>query len=449
MVNLDNAILPAIGLISATIAEFNAFPFSPGFDIKKVAAQAVALPTHSWEYGTTTQALLELYNPELSVFGQSPFPVPSVDVNDIRALGYVAKSVRFGNGYAALDRGNGAAGDPASMGVGALMVGKTNATFAKAADDTIKGLLEDVPRYWNGAISHRANTAELWADFMYMVPPYLAYYAADKEDEGLLRESVRQCQLYRDILQSDTNEAYKGAWRHIIGPESQDTGLWSTGNAWAAAGMTRVLATVNKSSFVTNSTWRAQATNNLTRYIKEIVDGARGSNQQDGLLRNYWNDRNTQGHGFGEISGSSLLAAVVYRMAVLQPEVFTASYVQWADDLRTTLAGNDANGNPHITSTGIATPAVNPLGWLDTRPFTKGSPEGNAFVVLMYAGWRDCVKAGKCSATSTGAGSAEALVAAAAAVDSLAETNAKREISPSYIHRAARRHLGTTHHSTN
>ncbi|KAJ3501160.1 hypothetical protein NLJ89_g9466 [Agrocybe chaxingu] len=207
MVNLDSAILPAIGLISATIAEFNAFPFSPGFDIKKGRCPS-SRPPH----------------PLLGIWDNHSSPPRAVQP------GTLAKSVRLGSGYAALDRGNGAAG----------------------ADDTIKGLLEDVPRYWNGAISHRANTAELWADFMYMVPPYLAYYAADKQDEGLLRESVRQCQLYRAILQLDTDEPYKGAWRHIIGPESQDTGLWSTGNAWAAAGMTRVLATVNKSSFVTN-----------------------------------------------------------------------------------------------------------------------------------------------------------------------------------------------------
>lgn len=108
------------------------------------------------------------------------------------------------------------------------------------------------------------------------------------------------------------------------------------------------------------------------------------------------NDTET-GHGFGEVSGSSLIAAVIYRMAVMQPETFGRDYISWADTILETLAGNDAEGNPHITASGIATPAVNPLGWSDTTPFTTGSPEGNNFVVLLYVAWRDCIQAGVCS----------------------------------------------------
>ncbi|KAJ7123387.1 hypothetical protein C8R44DRAFT_783748 [Mycena epipterygia] len=92
-----------------------------------------------------------------------------------------------------------------------------------------------------------------------------------------------------------------------------------------------------------------------------------------------------------------MLAAVAYRMAVMAPAAFPAStYVAWADTIRVVLGGVDAAGNPHVTSGGIVTPAVNPLGWSDTAPWTAGSPEGNNFVVLMYAAWRDCIFAGVC-----------------------------------------------------
>lgn len=47
-----------------------------------------------------------------------------------------------------------------------------------------------------------------------------------------MAEAVRQCGLYRDILKTSNTLN----WRHIIGPQSQDTGLWSTGNGWAAYG---------------------------------------------------------------------------------------------------------------------------------------------------------------------------------------------------------------------
>lgn len=36
---------------------------------------------------------------------------------------------------------------------------------------------------------------------------------------------------------------------------------------------------------------------------------------------------------------------------------------------------------------GIVAPAVNPLGWGDTTPDTSGSPEGQAFAVLLHAAY--------------------------------------------------------------
>lgn len=226
---------------------------------------------------------------------------------------------------------------------------------------------------------------------MYMAPPFLAYYAADANNGSLLMLSVQQCTFYHQILVS--NNTSKN-WAHIVGPESQDLGLWSTGNGWAAGGMARVLATLLKAPLAQaiDAAWCAQAIGDLSGMIKEILDGAMDSPAEGGLLRNYLDDTTT-GHGFPEISGSTMLAAVAYRMAVLQPDMFGSSYVGWADGVRKTLGGNN-----HVTNDGVVTPAVNPLNWQDTTPFTRGSPEGQAFVVLMYAAWRDCVDAGKCSA---------------------------------------------------
>ena len=38
-----------------------------GYDPNAAVQQATRLSTHSWEYGTLAEAMLELYNPELSV----------------------------------------------------------------------------------------------------------------------------------------------------------------------------------------------------------------------------------------------------------------------------------------------------------------------------------------------------------------------------------------------
>lgn len=140
----------------------------------------------------------------------------------------------------------------------------------------------------------------LRADFIYMAPPFLAYYAADTNNATLLHESVQQCGHYRQVLQAKSTASYDGVWEHIIGPQHLDQGLWSTGNGWAAGGMARVLATVMKAPVAKNAVWRREAVQDLTQWIKEIVDGAMGAPRDGGLLRNYLNDVET-GHGFGEV----------------------------------------------------------------------------------------------------------------------------------------------------
>ncbi|KAJ7484786.1 hypothetical protein B0H11DRAFT_1621349, partial [Mycena galericulata] len=378
-------------------------PFDPGFNISAVAALAESLPSHIWEFGTAMETLLELRSAEFSVFGSSPFPVPTLDPSTVPSLVYAATKIVIGaNGLA---DGNGAVGDPASVGVAAIMLGKTNSTYATAAQSEIDYLLGGTPRWVNGAISQRADVAELWADFIYMAPPFIAYFAADSNNASLLEIAYLQCGLYREVLLFNSNSATpsppgtstsNGLWQHIVGPQSADPGLWSTGNGWAAMGMTRVLATVIKAPVAASAPWKAAAITDLTSWIKEIVDGARNAPRDGGLLRNYLNDT-VSAHGFGETSGSSMLAAVAYRMVVMAPAVFpAATYVPFADSIRAELGIRDAEGNPHVTVNGTATPAVNPLGWQDTTPWTAGSPEGNNFVVLMYAAWRDCIYAGLC-----------------------------------------------------
>ncbi|KAF7307758.1 hypothetical protein MKEN_01135900 [Mycena kentingensis (nom. inval.)] len=214
----------------------------------------------------------------------------------------------------------------------------------------------------------------------------------------------RDCGLQRQVLlfldNSSTpsapfTSATKGSWHHIIGPQSYEPGLWSTGNGWAAGGMARILATIMKAPVAKHAPWKKEAITDLTNWIKEIIDGAMASPHEPGLLRNYLNDT-VSAHGFPEISGSSLLAATALRMAVLAPGTFGQEYIDWANEIRCTLGMVDDNDEPVHVINGVVTPAVNPLGWGDTAPWTTGSPEGNVFVVLLYSAWRDCIYAGLC-----------------------------------------------------
>ena len=57
-------------------------------------------------------------------------------------------------------------GDPASLGVPAVLLGKTDITYAIAAKSEVDYMKYEAPRWFNGAISHRADVPELWADFI-------------------------------------------------------------------------------------------------------------------------------------------------------------------------------------------------------------------------------------------------------------------------------------------
>ncbi|KAF2635335.1 hypothetical protein P280DRAFT_196625 [Massarina eburnea CBS 473.64] len=340
--------------------------------ISTVLQKAVEVATHSWEYGTVGEALLEWDTPKLSIWN-NPFPggkVPTLDVTNTSALKYI-KSFIITTGPTLVD-GDGAAGDPASLGIPALQIGKSDQKYWDAAIRQYNHLVNDVPRWDNGAISHREAYPELWADFVYMVPPFMAYYGVATSSVSVMKEAAQQCKHYHDALVQPS-----GAWLHIIGDHTKDYALWSTGNAWAAAGMSRVFATLKKSPLA------AQVASEQTMvrgYVKEILDASiKFDNDSSGLLRNYLNDT----MWWGEISGTSLLAATALRMAKLEPATFGKNYVDWAEKKMKVVDGKIDSSN------GIVAPAINPLDWHDMNKYVSGSPEGQSFVVLLHAAWRD------------------------------------------------------------
>jgi rhamnogalacturonyl hydrolase YesR len=119
-----------------------------------------------------------------------------------------------------------------------------------------------------------------------MAPPFIAYFGAlegGSTESTLLQLAYDQCRLYRQYLRDDS-----GLWKHIVlgDTASQDFRHWGTGervawlmhqleltgsrgNAWAAAGMMRVLQTIRHSEQAHQ--FKAQQTN-LVSWIGEIVN---------------------------------------------------------------------------------------------------------------------------------------------------------------------------------
>lgn len=348
-------------------------------DIFQISEKAKELSSHSWEYGTIAETLLEVHNPELSVFSVNAFPadkVPSAFWADVQSLEYAH---HFINASAiTLADGEGSAADPCSLGVSAILLGQSDVEYLKAAQRQLNYLLTDVPRIDAGGISHLSEIAEAWSDFIAMVPPFMAYYAVVSSDIGLMDQTVQQVRFYRSLLRDPKT----GLWKHILGPRNEDRGFWSTGNGWAAMGMTRTLATIRHWGPAANRE-QGRGWSVLAGWIKEIVDGAiAADDDKSGLLRNYINEKDW----FGETSGTALIAASVYRMAALEPAIFGVKYVQWADRKAATVM-------KHVDrQTGIVSPVANPLGHGQRFPEMMGSSEGQSFVLMLYAAHRDYLK---------------------------------------------------------
>ncbi|ODN79264.1 hypothetical protein L202_03278 [Cryptococcus amylolentus CBS 6039] len=275
------------------------------------------ISTHSWENGTKAQAILEATYPAYSVFSSSaPLPLPAdLSDDDISELIDIAKTTmqqRPATNTSAAARGGStllsddAAGDPASLGITILLANASTSDaqvngvgYGEAAEAELNYLLYDVPRTSSGAISHRADQAQLWADSIYMVPPFLAYYAALHSNLTLLKTAYDQISLYRAALQQDNK-----LWNHIAGGSgTSDAKDWATGNAWAMAGMLRVWATFYWSGF--KDELESQMSD-LEDWIDEIFTATTPYITTNGILKNYITDNSS----FEDTSASALYAAV-------------------------------------------------------------------------------------------------------------------------------------------
>ena len=93
--------------------------------LAKVVAKAKELATHSWEYGTLAEALLELEDRDLSVYCKGSFPrdrFPWPKIRDAEGLKYASQYIRKDGSETLCEDSTGVA-DPAALGVPALLRG--------------------------------------------------------------------------------------------------------------------------------------------------------------------------------------------------------------------------------------------------------------------------------------------------------------------------------------
>ncbi|THH15899.1 hypothetical protein EW146_g4644 [Bondarzewia mesenterica] len=394
--------------------------------------------THSWEYGTRAQTLLELDAAPFSVL--SPFTLPpanslnssaNASLSDVFSIAQKIVSGRSKSNNNATGPqpliSDASAGDPASIGVAVLLAnwtgmgGQDGLEYGGAAQDQLNFLYSSsVPKTSDGAISHRTSEVQLWSDSVYMVPPFLAYYGVLSGNQTLISEAYTQIQLYRNYL---VDNKAGGLWKHVLlGASGNDEGHWSTGNAWAAAGMLRVLGTMKNSPY--SKSFKNEI-KNLGQWTFDIQKAMYSHLQSNNLFKNYA-DGSDSGN-FDDASSTALLAATVYRLSLLTG---THTYLPYAERCRTTLfslsnssSSSSSSSSPassvssstatssthssatstqssasasatptvfaealHFSSDGWLTPVVNPNSYGSEG---SNSPESEAFVLQLHAAWRD------------------------------------------------------------
>ncbi|KAF7322986.1 hypothetical protein HMN09_00078300 [Mycena chlorophos] len=295
-------------------------------DVATVSSKLAQGATESWEIGTRAEALLELNANQFSVFSSIP-PPNSVPSNTTSALSpvfsiasNVVKALKNTSAPAALIPNDGAAGDPASIGVAVLLANWTGQNdgldYARAAQNQLDYLLYEVPKTSDGAISHRVAQVQLWSDNVYMVPPFLAYYGVLTGNTSLIDEAYNQINLYRNYLR-DTSA--NNLWKHIVlgndtSDGGNDPGHWSTGNGWAAAGMLRVLATMKNSPY--SGHYKSQQ-KNLASWVKEIHTAMFSVIDHTNIFMNYADQNISSSGSFYDTSSTMLITGSVYRYALL------------------------------------------------------------------------------------------------------------------------------------
>lgn len=352
-----------------------------------IELRAKELASHSWEHGTVSHALLSLHNPELTVFTSIEWQKPSSSPLP-PGLAYAKQHISTTRDTL-YPSDKDCISDPASLGVAAILLGRLDDAYLVAAERQLRSIVNS-PR-WGGAISHRKDSLTLWADAVAMVPPFIAFFSAAVDDDSILDDAIYQIRAYhaRLLIKHDEHSAEEncedvdGSWRHIVSEPprpSDDLKPWSTSNAWALWGITRVLATVinaNGAQGVDQGRFKTRATE-LLSYAKEIIDAAiRTDDHESGLLRNYWGDVAYE----GETSGTALITAALYRLVTLDKSAF-GHYLDWADKKRKILESC-------VREDGVVGPAANALNHFDKEPLEGGSAEGQAFKLEMIAACRD------------------------------------------------------------
>lgn len=257
--------------------------------VERVKLAMLATQRYPWEQGVCMQALYE-----------------AGDINTAIAMAHDAVLRQGEDGRFAIMDSTVAVTDPASCGeVVWRAYEKTGDVFYKSACEKMYHyLLQDAPRMSDGILCHNTvsfqdgfSASQIWADSIYMAPPFIAVM-------GNIKEAVDQIQgMYRYLVDDQS-----GLVRHIY-----DAGqkrfvrekLWATGNGWALLGIARVIDECDKK----NDVEIVQYSEKLKNLFVKLLDSMLVYQLEDGRFHDVLDDSSS----FVDGASAMMLATVVYR----------------------------------------------------------------------------------------------------------------------------------------
>ncbi|KAL7424293.1 hypothetical protein Q5752_001883 [Cryptotrichosporon argae] len=368
--------------------------------IPTVLSNAVSISTHSWELGVLTEALLEVYDPQLTPFGwdgslgYGAAPAAVLDIA-ASALGSYDWSGSPGSGNGQLTRyrsgagaqqvpqplvdGAGALGDPCSLGPAVWVLasyadscgdphGITSADYAWAVGNQYAYLLDGVASD-NGTISQREGYFEVWSDMGYMIPPFLAYLGLVRGQTTYLSQAIDQWFLESSSM-LDTNV---NIWRHV---NDWDARLWATGNGCMLAGGMRVIESIIAAGYGSVFAGQIEQAEEILAGVFTALFDRLDANS---LMPDYMDQGNAT-LALGDTAGTAAVISAFYRFYVLRPDL--------AGGLTGQAAAAFDGVMSFVASDGWLSHEVDPqgtYGWVVYPESSLRSPEGQSFLGLMWA----------------------------------------------------------------
>ncbi|CAK9785697.1 hypothetical protein CC85DRAFT_288182 [Cutaneotrichosporon oleaginosum] len=365
-----------------------------------ILGRAIQITHKSWEIGTLTQALLEVYNPRLAPWAYSdasfhsaldrrtttPIEAARVaagflvnyDFSGAPASGDVDAILLNGTPRALVD-GAGSLGDPCALGTATWVLAHfadslantgtplaTNEQYAWAVGNQL-AYLQAGPRSENGTISQREDHFELWADQGYMIPPFLAYLGLTTNNTQLLEQALDQWLLVSSAL-LDTNH---NLYRHL---NTWDTRFWATGNGWMLAGLMRVLGSIEAAGGGLDAKVR-EAEAIAARVFQALFDRLDG-----GRIPNYMGAETDPRYTAGDSAGTAAVVGAFYRFLVMRPDL--AGPMKGAAEQAFAAVVDKIDTDAWLTA------VVDPQGtngFLVYPDQNTRSPEGQSLLAVMWA----------------------------------------------------------------